>query len=185
MRVLLAPLRRRRVWVTFVVIAVAGSLLVLLRHGSGVRTISGLFVVLGLATLAGGFVAYTSNLEPDHRPAALEGLDQARRKGIRRAVVSGDLSVLDASDRIVAADFADAYVASVPRAMSPLLLIMAGGLLQGIAQLVRWDGSWIDWAFAAEIAVVVGALAFGVPRQVRWLANARRVAARGVGPTAS
>jgi uncharacterized membrane protein YfcA len=186
MSALLAPLARRRIWVTFMVVAVAGSLVgVLARHATGVRVLSNVFVVLGLATLAAGLVAFSTQLEPDYRPAALEGLDRVQRTAVRHAVVAGDLSALGASERIVAADFADAYLASVPRTISPPLLLLTGGLFQSVAQLVRWEGDWLDWAIAAEVVVVAAALVVGVPRQVRWLANARRVAARSDGSSTS
>jgi uncharacterized membrane protein YjjP (DUF1212 family) len=186
MHALFAPLARRRIWVTFIVVAIAGSLVgVLARHDTGMRVLEDVVVVVGLATLAAGLVAFSTQLEPDYRPVALEGLDRVQRKAVRHAVVAGDLSALDAAERKVAADFADAYLASVPRRTGPPLLLMLGSLLQSSAHLLRWQGDWLDWATAFLVVVVAVALVIGVPRQIRWLANARRVASTdttAVGP---
>lgn len=180
---LFAPLRRRSIWIAFGIVLVLGAVVISLQAGSGAlptKLTHEALLAIGTAFFFAAAVAFLGNREPDYRAAALEDVDRPRRRQIRRAVMRGDLLVLATEERPTGRNFAQAYVVSTPRVISPIIALLVGFLFQAAAQVADFDGDWLGYAVVIEGVLILGLLIAVIPLHVKWLRNAERLSVQTV-----
>lgn len=92
----------------------------------------------------------------------------------------GDLLVLATEERPTGRDFAQAYVVSTPRVISPIIALLVGFLFQAAAQAADFDGDWLGYAVVIEGVLILGLLITVIPLHVKWLRNAERLSVQTV-----
>ncbi len=180
---LFAPLRRRPIWIAFGIVLVLGAVVVSVEASSGAtptKLTSEALLSVGVAFFVAAVVAFLKNQEPDYRAAVMQGVDRPRRRQIRRAVMRGNLDLLAEEDRVMGRDFAQAYLASTPRALCPSIVLLVGFLFQAAAQVAEFDGGWFGYLILIEAVLILGMLIIAIPLNVRWLRNAERLATQTV-----
>lgn len=183
---LFAPLRRPVVWIVFVAVlgvAVGGSSVFVAVTDRGVLGTDAAGVVLvavGFAFVAAGAALALTDPTRDDRLALMHGVDRSRRRRVHRAVVRADMDALPEQDLVLAYEYADAYVAFLPKITSIRALAAAGYLLGSLPVLAASEQSSATLVMGMiGIPAAAAALIVGIPLTVRWYLNARELVQPG------